>query len=57
MGELKILELREMAKDALAEDFDIREFHDVLLGAGAMPLDALDARLTAWVEDRLEETK
>lgn len=57
VGELKILELREMAKDALAEDFDIREFHDVLLGAGAMPLDALDARLTAWVEDRLEEPK
>ena len=46
-----------MAKDALGEDFDIRDFHDVLLGAGAMPLDALDARLTAWVEEQLEAAR
>jgi uncharacterized protein (DUF885 family) len=57
VGELKILELRAMAKDALGEDFDIRDFHDVLLGAGAMPLDALDARLTAWVEEQLEAAR
>lgn len=49
VGELKILELRQMAKDAMAEDFDIREFHDVVLGAGAMPLDALEQRVIDWI--------
>lgn len=53
IGELKILELRQHAKDELGEDFDIRAFHDHLLGAGAMPLDAMDARMKAWVEDQL----
>lgn len=51
VGELKILDLRAMAKDALAEAFDIRAFHDHLLGAGAMPLDALEARMTSWVQE------
>lgn len=50
VGELKILELRQYAKDAMNEDFDIREFHDVVLGAGAMPLDALEQRVHAWVD-------
>lgn len=51
VGELKILELRAKAKDALGEAFDIRVFHDVLLGAGAMPLDALEKRINKWIED------
>lgn len=49
IGELKILELRAVAIDAMGEAFDIRAFHDVVLGAGAMPLDALDQRVTDWV--------
>lgn len=49
VGELKILELRASAKGALGEAFDIREFHDVLLGAGAMPLDALEERINEWI--------
>ena len=49
VGELKILELRVTAKEALGEAFDIREFHDVLLGAGAMPLDALEERINEWI--------
>ncbi len=55
VGELKILELRQMAKDRLGEAFDIRDFHDHLLGAGAMPLDALEARMTRWVDAQLIE--
>ena len=51
VGELKILELRQHAKDAMGEGFDIREFHDVVLGAGAMPLDALEQRVHDWIDD------
>lgn len=54
VGELKILELRAAAKDALGDAFSIREFHDVLLGAGSMPLDALEARIMAWVNQKRE---
>ena len=49
IGQLKILELRASAEQALGDDFDIRAFHDELLGAGAIPLDALEARMGAWI--------
>ena len=52
IGELKILELRAAAKEALGKDFDIREFHDVILGAGSLPLDALEARVMDWIESK-----
>lgn len=55
VGELKILELRAKAKEAMGETFDIREFHDVLLGAGAMPLDALEQRIDHWIEEWVTE--
>ena len=50
IGQLKILELRSRAEETLGEQFDIRDFHDHLLGAGAIPLDALEARMSAWIE-------
>jgi len=49
LGELDILALREKAKRALGARFDIRAFHDQILGGGAMPLDLLDARIDAWI--------
>jgi uncharacterized protein (DUF885 family) len=49
MGQLKILELRERAKKELGDKFDIRAFHDEILNGGALPLDVLDARVTAWI--------
>ncbi|MBT2115468.1 DUF885 family protein [Dyella sp. LX-66] len=49
MGQLKILELRERAKKELGERFDIRAFHDQILGGGALPLDVLEARTDAWI--------
>ena len=48
IGQLKILELRDRAKKELGPRFDIRGFHDEVLGGGAMPLDILDQRLAAW---------
>lgn len=51
MGQLKILELRERARKELGERFDIRAFHDRILGGGALPLDVLEARTDAWIAD------
>jgi len=48
-GELKILQLRARAKKALGDQFDIRAFHDKILGGGALPLDVLEARTDAWI--------
>ena len=50
IGQLKILELRERAESALGEDFDIRDFHEEVLGQGDLPLDVLEARIDAWIE-------
>ena len=49
VGELKILELRSLAQQELGDAFDIRLFHDAVLGAGSMPLDALEARIKSWI--------
>jgi len=49
IGQLKILELRDRAKKALGDKFDLRAFHDQVLDSGALPLDVLDARITAWI--------
>jgi uncharacterized protein (DUF885 family) len=48
-GQLKILELRDRAKKALGDKFDIRAFHDQVLDSGALPLDLLEARIDAWI--------
>lgn len=50
MGQLKIRELRGFAERELGPEFDLREFHDVVLGSGAIPLDVLEANVRAWVE-------
>ncbi|MEE8594849.1 MAG: DUF885 domain-containing protein, partial [Gemmatimonadota bacterium] len=52
IGQLKILELRERAETELGDDFDVRAFHDEILGAGALPLDILEVRIDAWIESR-----
>ena len=49
IGQLKILELRQGAEAELGDAFDIRGFHDTVLGAGAMPLDLLEQRVKDWV--------
>ena len=49
IGQLKILQIRERAEVQLGKDFDIRAFHDELLGAGALPLDLLERRMDRWM--------
>lgn len=49
LGELKIRDLRRQAETELAGQFDIRQFHDVVLGSGAVPLDVLDQNVKKYI--------
>jgi uncharacterized protein (DUF885 family) len=53
-GQLEILRLRAEARARLGPAFDIRGFHDAVLGEGAVPLATLGAMVGAWVEARVE---
>jgi uncharacterized protein (DUF885 family) len=53
IGMLKILELRERAAQALGEDFDLKEFHNLILGNGAMPLEILERVVDGYIAARL----
>ncbi len=53
IGQMKMLELRGEAETALGEDFDIRAFHDHMLGAGALPLDILERRMDDWLTEQV----
>jgi uncharacterized protein (DUF885 family) len=52
LGQLEILKLREDAKNKFGDKFDIRAFHDEMLGNGALPLDVLDAEVSAWIGEQ-----
>jgi uncharacterized protein (DUF885 family) len=50
IGQLTILRLRERAQQELGAAFDVRAFHDEVLGAGALPLEILEQRIAAWIQ-------
>jgi uncharacterized protein (DUF885 family) len=49
LGQLEILKLRDEARQKLGPRFDLRAFHDEVLGNGALPLDVLDSEVKAWI--------
>jgi len=52
LGQLKIQALREEAEKTLGDRFDIRAFHDKLLGMGALPLSVLEVEMRAWIAEQ-----
>ena len=57
VGQLKFLELRALAKFELKEHFDMREFHEVLIGQGAMPLKVLEERVREYLAQTKERIR
>ena len=51
IGMMKIQQLRKKAEDALGDKFDIKAFHDTVLGGGALPLEILERRIDQWIEE------
>ena len=49
VGQLKLLQLRERAQSQLGAKLDIKKFHDLILGSGALPLDVLDRQVNDWI--------
>ena len=54
IGELKIRELRSKAQTSLKENFDIRQFHDVIIGQGSLPMAVLEDSVNQWIETQLK---
>jgi len=52
IGELKIKELRKQSEDTLKDQFDIRAFHDVVLGSGTIPLNVLEDNVNKWLSEQ-----
>lgn len=50
IGMLKIQELRRLSEQELGDKFDLRKFHDIVLGSGAMPLEILEKQVKRWIE-------
>jgi len=55
MGQLKLLELRQRAQTALGPKFRLKDFHDLVLDSGALPLDVLEKRVDAWIASQKKQ--
>jgi uncharacterized protein (DUF885 family) len=56
VGMMKIVELRERAKKQLGEHFDLKAFHDIVLGDGPVPLSVLEENVDAWIAARADRS-
>ena len=54
IGYTKILEVRQRAMDELGDQFDLKEFHNILLGSGALPLDILDQVISNFIQSKID---
>jgi uncharacterized protein (DUF885 family) len=52
LGQMKIVELRQRARDSLGDKFDLRAFHDAVLADGPLPLKVLETRISAWIDSQ-----
>jgi len=52
LGQLEILKLRQEARGKLGDKFDLRAFHDEIVGSGPLPLDILDSHVKDWIAER-----
>ncbi len=55
MGEIKVRELRELAEEKLGEKFDLREFHDLVLLSGSVPLSVLEENVKLYIDGHLDD--
>ncbi|MGB0918463.1 MAG: DUF885 family protein, partial [Flavobacteriales bacterium] len=55
VGQLKLMELRQLTQSELKEAFSIKEFHDVVLNQGAMPLEVLENRVKDYIAQKQKE--
>jgi uncharacterized protein (DUF885 family) len=52
LGQMKIVELRQRARDTLGNKFDLRGFHDAVLADGPLPLEVLETRINTWISSQ-----
>lgn len=57
LGMMKILELRQRSQEALGDDFDIRSFHDAVIGAGSLPLPMLEQQVERYIASQQEHAR
>jgi uncharacterized protein (DUF885 family) len=55
VGELKISELRQKTENALGDQFDIREFHNIILQKGTLTLPLMEEEIAAYIKQELNE--
>jgi uncharacterized protein (DUF885 family) len=57
LGQMEILKLREEAHQKLGNKFDLRAFHDAVVGSGPLPLDVLHERIESWMGERVKDAE
>jgi uncharacterized protein (DUF885 family) len=56
MGMLKILELRKRAQEAMGDNFDLKDFHSIVLDQGIVPLFVLEGLIDKWIQEEKQKS-